>query len=122
VILLLTPGICLSAGYGETGKAGDYSIVVTWDKSRPALGPNRVEIAVTDAASQPVTGAEVKIDYLMPSLPGKPAMMGYSTTATPVDGRYEATINLTMKGLWRMVVSVTAGQHAEKATSTFEVK
>ncbi len=122
-VLLLVTGIYKGAGYGETGKAGGYSIVVTWDKSRPALGPNRVEVVVTDAASQPVSGAQVKIDYLMPSLPGRPPMMEYSTQATPVEGgKYEATLDLTMKGLWEMVVTVTTAKETQKATSTFEVR
>lgn len=111
-VLLIAAGSAMAA----------YSIQVTWDNTKPALGANRLQIVVTDEASRPVAGAEVKIVYLMPSLPGRPPMMEYSTTASPVDSRYEATINLTMKGVWQMVVSVTAGQHAEKATSTFEVR
>ena len=121
-VLLVVPGICLAAGYRETGKAGSYSIQVTFDKERPVLGPNRVEVTVTDAASQPVPGAQMKIDYFMPSLPGRPPMMSYSTAAKPVDGTYEATVDLTMKGLWKMIVSITAARQTEKAAFAFEVK
>ena len=85
VILLLAPAICIGVG-GEAGKTGNYSVAVTWDKTRPALGPNRLELAVTDAASQPVPGAKVEIHYFMPSLPGKPPMMEYSTPARPIGG------------------------------------
>ena len=49
-------------------------------------------------------------------------MMAYSTQALPVDDGYEATIDLTMKGLWKMVVSFTAAQRTEKAVFTFEVR
>lgn len=121
-VLLVASGISLAAGYVQTGKAGDYSVRVTFDKSRPVLGPNRLEIRLTDSAGRPVAGAQVKVDYLMPSLPGRPPMMEYSTTAKPVGTEYEATMDLTMKGLWKMVFSITAGQQTEKETFDFEVK
>ena len=121
-VLLIIPGICVAAGYVETAKTGGYSVRATFDKSRPVPGPNRVEIAVTDTASHPVREAQVRIDYSMPSLPGKPPMMAYSTAAKPIDGRYEATIDLTMKGLWKMEVSITTAQRTEKAVFSFEVR
>jgi hypothetical protein len=121
-VLLIIPGICVAAGYVETAKTGGYSVRATFDKSRPVPGPNRVEIAVTDTALHPVREAQVRIDYSMPSLPGKPPMMAYSTAAKPIDGRYEATIDLTMKGLWKMEVSITAAQRTEKAVFSFEVR
>lgn len=121
-VLLIVPAMCLAAGYTKTEKAGGYSVQVLFDRDRPVLGQNRVEIAIIDKSLRPVTGARMKIDYLMPSLPGKPPMMAYSMTARPVDGRYEATLDLSMKGLWQMVVSVTEGQRTEKATFNFEVR
>ncbi len=121
-ILLIVPGVCLAARYTETAKAGDYSVRVTFDKDRPVFGRNRVEIVVTDKSSEAVAGAQVKVDYLMPSLPGRSPMMAYSTTAKPVAGGYEATLSLGMKGLWNVVVSITAKQKTEKAVLTFEVR
>ncbi len=57
-VLLIVPLPGSRPGYG---KGRDYSVQVTWDKTRPALGPNRLQIVVTDEASRPVAGAEVKI-------------------------------------------------------------
>ncbi len=121
-LLLVAPALCFGAGIGETVKAGNYSVRATFEKACPVLGFNRVEIAVADAALQPVKGARVKIDYSMPSLPGKPPMMAHSAQALPAGNGYEATIDLTMKGTWKMEVAIAGAQGTEKTVFNIEVR
>ena len=81
-----------------------------------------MEIAITDAASRPVTDAQVHIEYFMPSFPEKPPMMDYDTSAQPSGNRYEAILNLAMRGEWKVAVSIIRPNETEKMTFGFEVK
>ena len=114
--------ICSAQGYHLSGKAGDYRVAVTFAQTRPVEGENPVEIAVTDKASRLIRGAQVKVDYFMLSFPGKPPMMTYATTAKPVGDGYEATLNLSMRGEWKVAVTIVKGKQKKKVTLPFEVK
>jgi hypothetical protein len=122
MVFLMVVGPSWAKDYVVTGKAGGYTVKAIFDKTRPVLGANRLEIAVTDAASRPMTDAQVDIDYFMPSLPGRPPMMDYNITAKPLGDRYEATLKLTMKGEWKVAVSVTRSNKTEKMTFGFDVR
>ena len=63
--------VCWADGYQLSGEKGGYGVVVTFPQARPVEGENTVDIAVRDANSRPVKDALVKVEYLMPSLPGK---------------------------------------------------
>jgi hypothetical protein len=121
-IFLVTAGLCWAGGYEATGKAGPYTVSATFDRPRPVEGTNRVEIAVTDGASRRVPDARVDIEYFMPSLPGKSPMMDYHTPAKPSGHGYGAILNLTMKGLWKVTVSIVGSGSTEKMTFAFELK
>ena len=112
-VFLITVGICY-AGYEAKGKAGDYAVTVTFDKSKPAEGMNEMEISVVDQASRPVTDAEVQVEYLMPSLGGKTPMMDHKTTARPMGNKYRAALDFTMAGEWNVVVSITKAKRTGK--------
>jgi nitrogen fixation protein FixH len=121
-LFVATAAICAIQGYQLSGKLGDYKVAVTFTQTHPVEGENRVEIAITDKASRPVGGVQVKVDYFMPSFPGKPPMMTYATTAKPVGDVYEATLNLSMRGEWKVAVTVVKGKQKRKVTLPFEVK
>jgi len=108
--------------YRLSGKAGNYTVTVTLDKARPVEGENRIHVQIADKASRPVRDARVAVEYFMPSLPGKPPMMDYKTTATPAGDAYETTLDLKMPGEWRAVVSITKGKQTAKSTFPFEVR
>ncbi len=121
-LFVAAAAICAIQGYQLSGKSGDYKVAVTFTQTHPVEGENRVEIAITDKASRPVGGVQVKVDYFMPSFPGKPPMMTYATTAKPVGDVYEATLNLSMRGEWKVAVTVVKGKQKRKVTLPFEVK
>ncbi len=112
----------LASEYVATGKAGVYNVEVRINKNQPARGLNHVDIAVTDAASKPVTDVQVHIEYLMPSLPGRPPMMEYSATAKPDGHSYQAEIDLSMAGEWTVIVKVTRAGKTDTMQFTFVVK
>ena len=122
VIFLIAAGLCWAGGYETKGKAGPYGVVATFDRAKPIEGTNKLRVAVTDSASRPVLDAKVDIEYLMPSLPGKPPMMDYHTPASPSGDGYGATLNLTMKGQWKAIISIARQNSTEKMTFDFVVK
>jgi hypothetical protein len=122
LIGLLSSSFILAAQYEVKGKAGEYNVQVVLDKSPPARGRNNLEITVTDAASKPVTDAQVHVEYLMPSLPGRTPMMEYSTTGKPSGHNYLAQMDLSMAGKWTVVVKVTHGKETGAMEFTFVVE
>ena len=122
LVFLLLTGFAYAKEYEVTGKAGSYTVVVKFDKSLPAKGGNRIEISVKDTGMKPVTDAAVVVNYLMPSLPGKPPMMEYKTTAA-LDGRkYAATVDLSMAGQWTFLVTTSRAGKTETMTFNLIVK
>ena len=109
MILLILSSVAFASEYETSGKAGDYTVRVLVDKNPLARGLNNMKITVTDGASKTVPDAQVQVDYLMPSLPGRKPMMQYSTTATRQDKYYLARIDLSMAGEWTVGVKVTRG-------------
>jgi hypothetical protein len=118
---LLLVGICRAEDHGQ-GKEGSYVVTLAFDQGRPVIGTNRVRITVKNATSQAVAGARVKVDYFMPSLREKPSMMGRSTTAKASGGAYEATLKFSMKGEWRIMVTVTGPERTDEIAFAFEVE
>ena len=121
-LFMAVADICSAQDYQLSGKAGEYKVTVTFTQTRPVEGENPVEIVVTDKTSRSIRGVQVKVDYFMPSFPGKPPMMTYATTAKPVGDGYEAILNLSMRGEWKVTVTVVNGKQKKKVTLPFEVK
>ena len=107
LIVFFTAAFAYAKDYEVKGKAGSYTVDVKFNKNPPAKGENRIEIDITDAAMKPITDATVVVKYLMPSLPGRPPMMEYSTTATPEGKKYKAILDLSMAGEWTFVINIS---------------
>ena len=123
MLLVLTPSfLALASDYERKGKAGDYGVEVRIDKNPPGRGNNNMTIYIMDSAQQPVTDARVKVNYLMPSLPGRPPMMDYNTEATLSGNHYLAKMNLSMSGEWTIILGVTRAGKTETMRFSFEVK
>jgi hypothetical protein len=122
VLFLATVTVCSAEGYKLSGQTGGHRVVMSFPQTRPVEGENTVEIVISDTDSLPVKNALVKVEYLMPSLPGKRPMMDYETTAKPEGKVYKATLNLSMKGEWRAVVTIAKGKQNGTVTLPFEVK
>ena len=107
-LLLVMTGAVYAKGLEVKRKAGDYNVVVRFDKNPPAAGNNSMEIEIRDASGHSVTDAKVKIDYSMPAMPPMPAM-NYKTDAVLTGAIYAAEMNLPMSGTWNVAVKITRG-------------
>ncbi|KAF0145703.1 MAG: lipoprotein [Nitrospirae bacterium] len=106
--LLLIAGVAYAKDYEVKKKAGDYDVTVKIDKNPPVVGDNNIEIEIKDASGKYVTDAKVKIDYVMPAMPGMPAM-NYKTDAELKGNEYRAKMNLSMSGAWNIAIKISRG-------------
>jgi len=123
MLLVTVPSfLALASDYVRKDKARDYDVEVNIDKNPPGRGNNNMTISITDSSQQPVTDAHVRVNYLMPSLPGKPPMMDYNTEATLSGNRYLAKMNLSMAGEWTIILGVTRQGKTETMRFSLVVK
>jgi hypothetical protein len=123
IVLVITPAfLAFASEYVVKGKAGDYNVTVRIDRNPPARGYNNLDVVITDATGKPVADAGVQVEYLMPSFPGRPPMMKYSTAAKQSDHHYVARVDLSMDGVWNLLLKVTREGKTDTMEFTFVVR
>ncbi len=92
-----------------SGTAARVAITFRTQPDPPRVGDASVEVAVNDAAGQPLTGAEVSALLLMPAMPSMnhPAMRSESTLRDAGNGVYRGSVQIMMAGRWDVTVTVT---------------
>lgn len=78
----------------------DLTLTLSTDPSPPRTGENRIRVEVLDAARNQLPNLPVRFTYTMPG------MLPATVPLKPVQGRYEATVNLGMAGRWDLTASV----------------
>ena len=106
IILLLAAGLAYAKDYMVMKKAGNYTVEVKLDKNPPITGANKMEISIKDDRGGDVTDATVVVDYIMPAMPGMPAM-NYKAKAELKGSRYLANVNFSMSGAWAVNIKIT---------------
>jgi hypothetical protein len=123
MLLVITPLFpTLASEYTIKEKVGNYSVEARINRNPPAIGNNNMSIYIKDGTQKPVTDAKVEVQYLMPSLPGKPPMMAYNTIAKLSGDHYSAQIDLSMAGKWTVILTVTRAKKTEAMQFSFIVK
>ena len=120
-VLFLAVGLAYAKDYEMTKKAGEYTVLVTIDKNPPVTGKNNVAVGIKDGAGKDVTDATVAIDYVMPAMPGMPAM-NYKADVRLKDKRYLAILNFSMSGSWSIAVKITRGGKTQSVKLNVDVK
>jgi hypothetical protein len=121
VVLLLASGLAFAKDYEITKKAGDYTVQVKIDKNPPIVGKNKMEILLKDAAGKDVTDATVAVDYIMPAMPGMPAM-NYKAKTELKGSRYLTDINFSMSGPWSVNIKIVRGEKTQAVKLNVDVK
>ena len=106
IILLLAAGLVYAKDYTVMKKAGSYTVEVKLDKNPPVTGQNKMEISIKDDKGGNVTDATVVVEYVMPAMPGMPAM-NYKAKAELNGSRYLANVNFSMSGAWAVNIKIT---------------
>ena len=121
VVLLLASGLAFAKDYEITKKAGDYTVQVKIDRNPPIVGKNKMEILLKDAAGKDVTDAIVAVDYVMPAMPGMPAM-NYKAKTELKGSRYLTDINFSMSGPWTVNIKIMQGGKTQAVKLNVDVK
>jgi YtkA-like len=101
-----------------TRQAGPWSATLEVEPYPPeAMKAATLELAVTDEAGQPISGAAVAFDLTMP---GMEMPVNRPQAAEQGDGIYQAAAMFTMAGPWRLAASVSSADHSE--TFTFDLR
>jgi len=118
LVLLLATGAAYAKGYEVQRKAGEYDVIVTFDRNPPTASDNAVGVTIKDAAGQIVKDAAVRIEYSMPAMMGMPPM-NYKTDAVLKGEEYKAVLGLSMSGSWNLALKITRA--GKTATMKFTV-
>ncbi len=121
VVLFLTAGVAYAKGYEIKKKAGEYDVVVTFDRNPPVASDNNVGIVIKDASGNAVKDAQVKVEYSMPAMPGMPPM-NYKTDAVLKGEEYKATLGLSMSGSWNISVKIMRAGKTSSMKFTVDAK
>jgi roadblock/LC7 domain-containing protein len=121
IILLIAIGFAFAKDYTVMKKAGSYTVEVKLDKNPPITGPNKMDIAIKDAAGKDVTDAAVSIDYIMPPMPGMGAM-NYKAKTELKKNQYTATLNFSMSGPWSVNIKINRGGKTQTVKLNVDIK
>lgn len=98
-----------------TTGAGDLSWSLWLDPNPPQQEGNTLWVEVKDARDEPVEGADVTLEYLMPAMGTMPEMRGKGEVEAG-DGFYRIALDLPMGGTWALTLTVST----EEATASGE--
>jgi len=118
LILCLIPSIACAKSYEVRKKVGEYEADVRIDRNPVILGDNSIEIQIRDRGGNPVTNAEVLVNYYMPPMP-RMAPMNYTTDAKLRGEKYKATMNIIMSGPW--IIAIKINFAGKRSTAKFNV-
>jgi PBP1b-binding outer membrane lipoprotein LpoB len=120
-VFLMACSMAFAKDYELTKKAGDYNVQINIDKNPPVTGINKMTVAIKDAAGSAVTDATVAIDYVMPAMPGMPAM-NYKAVTSLKNKSYVAEVDFSMSGSWSIAVKITRGGKTQAVKLNVDVK
>ncbi len=86
-------------------RAGALEVGVMTDPATPTVGDNRLVIEVRDANGDPVS-TEVDAYAEMPAMGAMPAMRAPADVEETASGRYEGTMDLSMRGEWPLTMTI----------------
>lgn len=95
-------------------RAGDLEIAVSIDPPTARVGDNKIMIEVTDAQGNPVEGVDVDAFAEMPAMGAMSAMRAPADLKQTDPGRYEGSVNLSMRGEWPLTVEISDPEGADK--------
>ena len=102
-----------------TGGSQDLKISFTSTPTPPKTGENTFEVMVMDQSGQPVTDANVSVEFYMAAMPSMnmAEMRNRVDLAHESGGRYQGTGNVMMAGGWDVTVRVNRdGQEVDSET------
>jgi Cu(I)/Ag(I) efflux system membrane fusion protein len=107
-----------SINAGDTGmpryRAGDLVIAIDIDPATARVGDNKIMIEVRDGEGRPVQAIDINAFAQMPAMGAMPAMRAPADLKEVSPGRYEGSMDLSMRGEWPLTVEIKDPQRGDK--------
>tara|TARA_R110001599_G_scaffold326461_2_gene539045 strand:+ start:9163 stop:10605 length:1443 start_codon:yes stop_codon:yes gene_type:complete len=86
-------------------RAGAFEVGVMTDPRIPQVGKNRLIVDVRDANGKPIS-TQIEAYAEMPAMGAMPAMRAPADLQETAPGRYEGSVDLSMRGEWPLTVEI----------------
>ncbi len=103
--LLLGATLSHAAAFSKDAKSRTTTVHIAADKPL-TVGSNTI-IATIKKNGKIIDDAQVKFKAFMPAMPGMPAMSSKTKAINLGNGKYKATLNLSMGGTWQLHIFIT---------------
>lgn len=100
--------IAATTGSLMSYRAGGLVVGIGTEPGTPQVGENRLIVELRTPGGDAVSGAEIQAYAEMPAMGAMPAMRAPAGLEETGPGRYEGTVDLSMRGEWPLTVSLTA--------------
>ena len=88
-------------------RVGDLEIALDIDPGTARVGDNKIMIEVRDGEGQPVEDIDIEAFAQMPAMGAMQAMRAPADLKATGPGRYEGSMNLSMRGEWPLTVKIS---------------
>ena len=95
-------------------RAGGFEVGVTTEPHTPRIGDNRLIVEVRDSEGNAVSNIDVSAHAEMPAMGAMPAMRAPADLEQTAPGRFEGSMNLSMRGEWPLTVLIRSPEHGEQ--------
>lgn len=95
-------------------RAGDLEIAIDIDPGTARVGDNALMIELRDADGQPIENVDIEAFAQMPAMGAMPAMRAPADLKPMGSGRFEGSMDLTMRGEWPLTVQIKDQERGDK--------
>lgn len=111
-------GISTTTSAGDSGmpryRTDDLEIAIDIDPRTARVGDNKIVIEIHDADDSLVPGIEVTAFAQMPAMGAMSAMRAPADLKETAPGRFEGSVNLSMRGEWPLTVTLKDPRRGEQ--------
>ncbi|MGE0290538.1 MAG: efflux RND transporter periplasmic adaptor subunit [Bradyrhizobium sp.] len=86
-------------------RAGGLEVGITTVPATPRVGDNRLKVELRTPDGEPVPDVEIEAYAEMPAMGAMPAMRAPADLVESAPGRYEGTMDLSMRGEWPLTLT-----------------
>ena len=87
-------------------RAGELEVAVATEPGTPRVGQNRLIVEVRDPSGEPPSDIEIDAYAEMPAMGAMPAMRAPAGLEQTAPGRFEGSMNLSMRGEWPLTLQI----------------
>ncbi|MFZ5654536.1 MAG: efflux RND transporter periplasmic adaptor subunit [Pseudomonadota bacterium] len=102
-------------------RAGGLEIGVATVPATPRVGDNRLIVELHTPGGEPVSDVTIEAYAEMPAMGAMPAMRAPADLEQVAPGRYEGSMNLSMRGEWPLTIAIDHPQGQEDQRLQFDL-